>query len=243
MSNPLSQENLSTDHSSSENARVDSDKLTHSVYLTANVKSWWVHEVMHPIESFFVRHQVHPNTITWMGVVFTGLASLLLAFDFLLLGGWFLFFAASFDFLDGRVARITGKVSASGSFLDSVLDRYTDAFLLGAMIWLFRDSWMLMIVVLAFFGTMATPYVRAKAESLGLKASGGEMQRPERVLYIGAGAVLSGYFEYISYPFQPENWTCPPYFLMAAIAFIAVVSNKVAIERSRACIAQLEKKN
>jgi CDP-diacylglycerol--glycerol-3-phosphate 3-phosphatidyltransferase len=220
-------------------AKVDSGKLVHSVFLASNVKSWWVHELMHPLEQYLVRRGIHPNTITWIGVSLTFLACALIAMDVLIIGGWLLFFAASFDFLDGRVARITGKSSAQGAFLDSVLDRYMDSMMFFAVVWLFKDSWMGIVAVLAWFGSMTTSYVRAKAESIGLKASGGEMQRPERILYVGTGATLSGYWECLNYPFRDAAWSAEPYLLMAAVIFIAVVSNKVAISRIRDCLKQL----
>jgi CDP-diacylglycerol---glycerol-3-phosphate 3-phosphatidyltransferase len=224
-------------------AKVDSDKLVHSVFLTSNVKSWWVHELMHPLEQLLVRRGVHPNTITWIGVFLTGSACVMIALDWLILGGWFLFFGASFDFLDGRVARISGKTSAVGGFLDSVLDRYMDGMMFFALAWLFRDSWMALVCLLAWFGSMTTSYVRAKAESLGLKASGGEMQRPERILYVGTGALFSGVWEGLNFPFREEGWSSEPYVLMAAVFFIAVVSNRVAIGRFRSCLQQLQSKS
>ena len=224
---------------SKTNSAVDADKLTDSVFLTRSVKSWWVHEVMHPLESFFVRHKVHPNTLTWIGASLTLLSSVMLAMNWLIFGGWFLFFAASFDFLDGRIARITGQTSKAGGFLDSVMDRYTDAAIFFGLAYLFRDSWVVVLCLLALFGSMTTSYVRAKAESMGLKASGGSMQRPERILYVGTGAALSGYYECLLYPFKPVGWTTQPIFLIAAVAFIAVVSNKVAIDRIRDALKQL----
>jgi len=240
MSKPLLQAESKTNSGVDEARRVDSDKLNNSIYLQANVKNWWVHEVWNPVEQYFVRKGVHPDTITWIGVGLTAVSCILLASNSLIIGGWLLFFAASFDFLDGRVARITGKSSQAGAFLDSVLDRYTDAMMFFSMAWLFRDSWMAIVCLLAFFGAATTSYVRAKAESMGLKASGGEMQRAERILYVGTGATLSGYWECLNYPFREAGWSCPPYILMAAVIFIAVVSNKVAVGRIRSCLQQLK---
>jgi len=240
MSNPLLPDESKTKAATAESNRVDSGKLTDSVYLKAGVKNWWVHELWSPLELYFIRKGIKPDTITWIGVALTAVACLLLASNSLIIGGWFLCFAASFDFLDGRVARLTGKTSQSGAFLDSVLDRYMDGMMFFSMAWLFKDSWVSIFCLFAFFGSATTSYVRAKAEAIGLKASGGEMQRAERILYVGAGAVFSGYWECLNYPFRSPGWSSPPYVLIAAILFIAFVSNKVAFGRIHHCLRQLK---
>jgi len=224
-----------------EKTRVDGEGLKHSIYLTGNIKSWWVHEVWGPVEKFFVKTGVHPNTITTIGFVLTCLSASLVAMNNLVVGGWLIFIAASFDFLDGRVARITNQQSRAGAFFDSVMDRYMDSAILFGLAVLFYDSWVIILVFLAFLGSMTTSYIRAKAESIGIKCSGGAMQRPERILYIGTGCVISGYYECLRYPFVSADWKPVHYPLVLALVFVALISNKVALQRFREAFLALKK--
>ncbi|PIR22306.1 MAG: hypothetical protein COV44_08810 [Deltaproteobacteria bacterium CG11_big_fil_rev_8_21_14_0_20_45_16] len=222
--------------------RINADGLKHSVLLTSGIKTWWVQDLWSPVESFFVRRRVSPNAITCIGLALTFVAGFLIATNHLISGGWMVFIAASFDFLDGRVARATGKQSTAGAFFDSCMDRYMDAAVLMGMAFLFRDSWVLIFVLAAFMGSATTPYIRAKAESLGIKCSGGAMQRPERVLYLGTGTIISGYYECLRYPFEVADWNSAKIPLILAIGFVAFVSNKVAIERFLETFKELQSK-
>lgn len=220
--------------------KVDAGKITHSRLLSAETKAWWVHDVMSPLESFFIRHRFHPNSLSLIGLGLNTLSAICIGLDALIWGGWLLFIAGSFDFLDGRVARATNQVSQAGGFFDSVLDRYMDTAIFFGLAWLFRDSWVVWLVYLGLLGTSVTSYVRAKAESLGLSCSGGAMQRPERILYIGAGCILSGYYECLRYPFEEAGYDSNNYILIAVLAFIAIVSNIVGIQRFREGFASLK---
>jgi len=131
------------------------------------------------------------------------MASLALGFSYFILGAWALLISTSFDFLDGRVARRTGQVSSGGSFLDSVLDRYADFFVLAGLSYYFKDqSWLFLICLLAILGSMLTPYIRAKAESLGIECNEGMMQRPQRIAVIGISALICGIWRGIQQPFE-----------------------------------------
>lgn len=215
----------------SDSLEVNAGKLTGSRILPENVKKWWVLEVARPIENRLVRMNLSPNQISLIGLFFCVLACWMVATGHLIVGGFLVFIGGSFDFLDGRVARITGRQTESGAFFDSVLDRYMDALLFLGPFLLFESMPLKLLVVAAWFGSSATSYVRAKSESLGQECRGGAMQRPERILYVGAGLCLSGYWEYLQYPFQPAGWESSRFFLIAAIAFIALVSNFVALQR------------
>lgn len=197
---------------------------------------------MRPLENLFVRANISPNAITLIGLATTTLSAFFLASGHLIIGGWSLFIAGSFDFLDGRVARITGQQSQSGAFFDSVMDRYMDSATLFALAYLFWDSWVVVFVFLAILGTGATSYIRAKAESLKISCDGGAMQRPERIVYFGTGAALSGYLECLRFPFMEAGWQGSPFLLIIAVAFVGLGSNKVAIERFRDCFRQLKSK-
>jgi CDP-diacylglycerol--glycerol-3-phosphate 3-phosphatidyltransferase len=93
------------------------------------------------------------------------------------------------DVLDGSVARQSGTAGARGAFFDSVCDRVADAVILGGVAWHLADEdahlAVLSLAVVAL--TMLVSYERAKAESLGLDARGGLMERLERMVLLGVG--------------------------------------------------------
>jgi len=238
MSKTLLQANSSTENLASD--WVDGQGLKGSRLLTSNTKTWWVKDVWGPVESFFVRHRISPNTITMIGFALTCLAGLLIAGNHLVLGGWLIFIAGSFDFLDGRVARITGQQTRSGAFLDSAMDRYMDAAVLFGLAYFFRESWVFLLVLAVFLGSFTTSYIRAKAESMGISCSGGQMQRAERILYLGSGCVISGYWECLRYPFEAPGWSSAHWPLILILSFVALVSNKVAIDRFRSTFRHLK---
>jgi CDP-diacylglycerol--glycerol-3-phosphate 3-phosphatidyltransferase len=94
------------------------------------------------------------------------------------------------DALDGAVAKAAGTAGPRGSFFDSVADRVTDALLLGGVSWYLtsRDGGQAGMLPFALLGaSLVISYQRAKAESLGLDARGGIMERAERTIALGIG--------------------------------------------------------
>jgi CDP-diacylglycerol--glycerol-3-phosphate 3-phosphatidyltransferase len=132
-------------------------------------------------------------------LTFVGLGLNVLAAWALALGNWvqgscLIILAGFFDILDGAVARNCGQASSFGSFLDSVLDRYSDlSLLIGLLIFYSRQGSVLyqVLVGLTIMGTALVPYTRARAEILIPKCNVGIMERPERILLIFFGAAIS----------------------------------------------------
>jgi CDP-diacylglycerol--glycerol-3-phosphate 3-phosphatidyltransferase len=94
------------------------------------------------------------------------------------------------DLLDGPVAKAAGTTSVRGAFFDSVTDCVADALLMGGVAWYLigRHEGHLALLPLAVLGVTAlVSYERAKAESLGLSAKGGLMERAERMILLGIG--------------------------------------------------------
>lgn len=223
-----------------ENLSVDGSGLRSSGLVSSEIKAWWVKSVWGPIELLFLRTGLSPNTITFMGLGLTLLAGVLIAYGHLILGGWMIFVAGSFDFLDGRIARITGQQSLQGSFLDSVMDRYMDAAVLFGIAFYFAPDWQLWLAFAAIVGAFTTSYIRAKAESLGVSCLSGFMQRPERIIFLGLGCLLSGYWEVLRYPFESETWKSSSWPLTTAIFLVALLSNWTAIQRFRSVYLDLK---
>jgi CDP-diacylglycerol--glycerol-3-phosphate 3-phosphatidyltransferase len=104
------------------------------------------------------------------------------------LGGALLLVASAFDMLDGAVARATGSVSPFGGFLDSTLDRYSEAVVFGGvLVYLLgtADGELgAVLVFVATVGALLISYARARAEAAGFRASVGLVARPERVILL-----------------------------------------------------------
>ncbi len=154
--------------------------------------------VIAPVADLMVRHRVSPNLITTVGTLCTMGAGAIFASGHIRTAGWFMGLTALFDVLDGTVARRTGRSTIFGAFYDSTLDRVADGFVLGGLAMFYginevhRSPVMLAITVAGLIGTFLTSYTRARAESLGLDAKVGIMQRPERVALLSAPQAFFG---------------------------------------------------
>ena len=166
--------------------------------------------VIDPLAVWLVRHRVGPNTITTIGTLTYLVGGAIYASGHIRTAGWWVGLTAVFDVLDGKVARASGRSTVFGAFYDSTLDRVADGAVLGGLLVFFaRNStlreiphWagtpMVTVTLLGIIGTFLTSYTRARAESLGIDAKVGLMQRPERVILLSApqaffGLALDGY--------------------------------------------------
>lgn len=131
---------------------------------------------------------VSPNALTFLGLLLSALTGLVLARGSFALGGLLTLLAGSFDMLDGAVARAGGKMSVFGGFLDSTVDRYSEAVLLFGLLVHFTgagDSTAVGLIYITTVGSLMISYTRARAEGLGLKNEVGLLARPERVVILG----------------------------------------------------------
>jgi CDP-diacylglycerol---glycerol-3-phosphate 3-phosphatidyltransferase len=136
---------------------------------------------------------IHPNVLTLIGVIINVVAAWALAVDRFVLAGVIMICANIFDFIDGKVAHITGKQSEFGAFWDSTLDRFSDLALFTGLIWLYADLGRkdyVLIATLALIFSIMTSYARARAESLVSKCKVGFMERPERIVLFMMAGVL-----------------------------------------------------
>jgi len=111
-----------------------------------------------------------------------------------IIGGVLLLVSGFFDVVDGQVARITGKTSKKGAFLDSVFDKIAEvAIFLGILIGGYSHGY---LVFLAITLSLLVSYTRARAESLGIPLQGiGIGERAERLLVI-AIVGIAGFLNY-----------------------------------------------
>src|ERR1700674_801252 len=153
-----------------------------------------------PAVGLLARHNVNPNTITTVGTLLTIAAGVVYAFGHIMTAGWLMSVTAVFDVIDGQVARRTGKSTVFGAFYDSTLDRVADGALMAGLTVFYMTSpvhhniYMVVVCLVGIIGTFLVSYTRARAESLGVDAKVGVMQRPERIVLLSAPQALFGLF-------------------------------------------------
>lgn len=136
---------------------------------------------------------VTPLALSLAGLLGNLLAGVLIAQGELIGGGVMSLIASALDVLDGALARATGSASRTGAMIDSVLDRVSEAAVLGGILAyaLSRaDTEQAMLAFVAVVGSLMVSYVRARGEALGLTLTDGLFTRPERVLLICAALIL-----------------------------------------------------
>ncbi len=133
---------------------------------------------------------VRPNHVTLAGTAITCISAAFVATGELLIGGIVFLAAATFDTLDGTLARVSGTASARGAFIDSTLDRISEGVVFAALAFYFAargEAVDAALVVVALLGSVLVSYTRARAEVHGIECRQGLGTRGERVLLLGIG--------------------------------------------------------
>lgn len=171
-----------------------------------------------PLAVALARAGVQANWLTYAGFILNVGVALLVSQGWLTLGGVLFLLFNALDFLDGAVARASGTAGGYGAFLDSVLDRYSEAVVfIGLLAWFSRadDLAALAATALALVGSFMVSYCRARAEGLGMDCEVGLLQRPERIVLLGAGMIVAEYA------------------LLPVLVGLAVLTNMTAAQRMR----------
>jgi len=194
-----------------------------------------------PVEKAMLALKLSPSAVTLQSLLLHLAGGACIALGHFTTGGWLFLLGATFDILDGRIARLTGRITTAGAFLDSVLDRYGEmATLMGFGFYYFAVYPLgLVFAALAALGAIMVSYTRSRAESLGADAKGGFMQRPERAFFIGI--VTSGDCFVTNFVERgtdtPVHWP-----VVAVLAFVAVTANVTAIQRIFVTLARIGEK-
>jgi CDP-diacylglycerol--glycerol-3-phosphate 3-phosphatidyltransferase len=144
---------------------------------------------------------IDPNAVTVTGTVLNGVAAWLAFHESFLAAAIVFLIGSLMDALDGAVAKVTGRVSAFGGFLDSTLDRVSEGLVLGGIALMFANRgedpslWPIAACFVAVACSYLVSYTRAKAESLGVQCKGGLASRTERVVVLTAGLLLATWWE------------------------------------------------
>lgn len=152
-----------------------------------------IEKAVKPVGDSLRKTRLTPDHLTLAGLLFAVVAAVTIALGNLALGLLFVVLAALPDMLDGALAKASGSASQRGAYFDSVADRVTDMLLFGGVTWYFIADDRGLVAMLPV-GVMACSslisYQRAKAESLGLDAKGGLMERAERIILLCLGLLL-----------------------------------------------------
>lgn len=187
----------------------------------------WVRGVAQSLARGLAKSPLSPNQVTVVGMLITFSAALLLGLGYLRAAGLVLAFSGLFDILDGALARVTQKMRPFGAFLDSTIDRYSEAAVyLGLSAYFLdrRDALMrpeVLICILALVGSLLVSYARARAEALGFTSSVGLFARPERVVVIVIALLIGN-----------------PWVLAAVVALLALMTNLTVLQRMAAVWGQ-----
>ena len=151
-----------------------------------------------PLGAALRKTKLTPDHLTIVGLVLGAAAAVAVGGGWLRLGLVLVILAALPDLLDGALAKASNASSQRGAFFDSTVDRITDAFLLGGITYYFAETEDPRLTVLPFAVLAVSSlisYQRAKAESLGLDAKGGLMERAERIVVICVGLLIEPWFD------------------------------------------------
>jgi CDP-diacylglycerol--glycerol-3-phosphate 3-phosphatidyltransferase len=158
--------------------------------LNAKIRGIW-DKGMKPVGGFIGRSGVTPNQITLLGVVVQAVVSYLIVSDRLAEAGFVLIAAALIDTVDGAVAKARGLTTKFGAFLDSTMDRLSDALVFLPIAWLYLaeptaaradQQWVAALALVTLVLSFLVSYARARAEGLGFDCSVGLIERAERLI-------------------------------------------------------------
>src|SRR6202521_6366169 len=129
---------------------------------------WACSKVIRLIVRALALSRIHPNVLTFLGLLINIGAAVLLAEGQFRARGFVIIGAGLFDMVDGRVARETNRVTRFGGFFDSVLDRYSDlGLLVGLLVWYgsINRPFYVVLTALAMTGSVMVSYTPARAEN------------------------------------------------------------------------------
>lgn len=144
---------------------------------------------LRPFVRLMGRMGIHPNILTFTGVVLFGIGGWLTIIGYwkiaLLVG----FIGACMDGLDGELARETGQKSVFGAILDSICDRFTEIIWLGSLVAYYiinpvSSGACIFLAFAAITGSLMVSYVKARAEGAGIECNKGILQRTERLIIL-----------------------------------------------------------
>ncbi|MBW3594672.1 MAG: CDP-alcohol phosphatidyltransferase family protein [Actinobacteria bacterium] len=166
--------------------------------LDQKIRVYW-DKTMAPIGRFVGRSRISPNAVTLLGLLVQTAVAWLILDGAVVAAGLLAVVAGVFDVLDGAVAKARGLVSRFGAFLDSTVDRVSDALYFLPIAWLYAvdpdvpahdDEWVAVLAMVTLVLSFMVSYVKARAEGLGFECKVGLAERAERVIIVVLGLLF-----------------------------------------------------
>ena len=209
------------------------------------------YKILDPFIKLLMKLGVTPNMITFIGFVITVISTVVLIYGaevgdrnnhrFIGYAGFIILLAGAMDMVDGRLARLSNTAHPFGALYDSVIDRYSELVMFfGFCYYTVTQDYLLtsLFCFIAMIGSIMVSYTRARAEGLGVNASVGLMQRPERIVLVAVSSILTSIISgQIGGDFKIEvDWLNQPVFETIAIFswpifFLAISANITALRR------------
>jgi phosphatidylglycerophosphate synthase len=171
-------------------------KTANEKFISLSFQNYWF-SITEPLVDYFIKRKITPNKITFIGLYLSIFSGFLFTVELWGFAGWMMIASGVFDLFDGRVARKTNNVTKSGGFLDSIIDRYSDGFILLGLTLSFKDSWLFIFCLLCFIGFFTISYNKARSEANGITCNVGIFQRPERIYSLGLAAIFTPIISYL----------------------------------------------
>ena len=167
------------------------------VYFVLNNLRESLRPALEKVGKGFAATGLSPNFWTVVGLIIALASAVVygMGMEFgLIIGGILLLFSGFFDMVDGQVARVTGKTSKKGEYLDSMFDKISEvAIFLGILVGGYAEPY---LVLLAITLSLLVSYARAKSDLINIKLQGiGIGERAERLLVIAVIGIF-GFMDY-----------------------------------------------
>ena len=219
------------------------------------------YSVMNPFIKLLMKLGITPNMITFLGFLLNLLSTVVLIYGaeygdrtdhkYIAYAGVIILLGGLMDMVDGRLARLSNQEHPFGALFDSVLDRYSELIMFFGFCYYFVTQDYLLtsfFCFIAMIGSIMVSYTRARAEGLGVVASVGLMQRPERIILVSVSSIICGvgsYFiggDYVyNVPWLPQPLFEPVAFFSWPIFFLAISANITALRRLSFAKRELKK--
>jgi len=190
---------------------------------------------------FFLHFNLNPNFLTTVALFISIFASYFFAIGKFIAGGTLILLSGIFDTIDGKIARMTNRVTKFGALYDSTLDRYAEVIIFfGIGVYLIKYGFYITSIaaVFAIGGSMMVSYIRARAEGLGFECNIGWMRRAERIVLLGFASIFYflhdyfvKFFDALFKYFDFDLPAYPPMPLSIAIYIMAILTNITAFQR------------
>lgn len=143
-------------------------------------------KLLRPLVNLLAAGRVAPNVVTFVAMPLSVAAGVLVAQGRFIWGGVLVALVGLCDTLDGELSRASSSSSATGAFLDSVVDRLGECVVFVGLAWYYQavNPWYALLVVMALVFSLLVSYVRARAEGAGFECRIGWFERPIRMLVL-----------------------------------------------------------